>query len=148
MNLIKMKTLLFIALCLIGWTLTALADDIDDIVVIVNEKGPLINIAERDIKDIYLGEKRIVSDVRITPFEPKDNDIKERFLSSFIKMADKEYRIYWTKKVFQDGIQPPASLTSMEDIVEMVKREKGAIGYVNKKRIKDEKGVRIIKVIQ
>lgn len=118
----------------------------EEVVIIVNSKGPLVNMSHGEIKGIYLGEKRFEAGVRIIPVELKDS--KDRFLTSFMNTTSKDYRILWTKKIFQDGIQPPASMTSAEEVVEIVRRESGAIGYINKKDLKDDSGIKIIKTIK
>ena len=118
----------------------------DEVLVIVNSKGPLVNISDKDIRGIYQGEKRFEAGVKIIPVELKD--IKDQFLTSFMNTTSKDYRVLWTKKVFQDGIQPPASMTSADEVVEIVRQENGAIGYINKKDLKAESGIRIIKTIK
>ena len=118
----------------------------DEVLVIVNSKGPLVNISDKDIRGVYQGEKRFEAGVKIIPVEL--GGIKEQFLSSFMNTTSKNYRVLWTKKVFQDGMQPPALMSSAEKVVEIVRRENGAIGYINKKDLKGESGIKIIKTIK
>jgi len=118
----------------------------EEILIIVNNNGPLVNISDEDIKKVYKGEKRFEAGVKIIPVELEG--IKDQFLTSFIGTTSKDYRVHWTKKVFQDGIQPPATMPSIDDVVELVKMENGAIGYVGRKGFKDESNIKIIKTIK
>jgi len=118
----------------------------EEILIIVNNNGPLVNISDEDIKKVYKGEKRFEAGVKIIPVEL--DSVKEQFLSSFIGTTSKDYRVHWTKKVFQDGIQPPATMPSIDDVMELVKMENGAIGYVGRKGFKDESNIKIIKTIK
>ena len=87
----------------------------EEILIIVNNNGPLVNISDEDIKKIYKGEKRFEAGVKIIPVELEG--IKAQFLTSFMNTTSKDYRVHWTKKVFQDGIQPPATMPSIDDVV-------------------------------
>src|SRR3990167_8785701 len=114
--------------------------------VVVNVVGGVGFISDEDIKKVYKGEKRFEACVKIIPVEL--DSVKEQFLSSFIGTTSKDYRVHWTKKVFQDGIQPPATMPSIDDVMELVKMENGAIGYVGRKGFKDESNIKIIKSIK
>lgn len=116
------------------------------LIIVVNSNGPLVNMSDKEIKGIYQGERRFEAGVKIIPVEL--GDIKGQFLTSFMNTTSKDYRVHWTKKVFQDGIQPPALMTSAEEVVEIVRQESGAIGYISKKDLKDESGIKIIKIIK
>lgn len=119
-----------------------------EIAVIVNSSGPLIDAADRDITDIYLGDKRFEDGIKILPLLYPEGDVKEAFLKEAVKMTPKEYKLYWTKKVFQEGIPIPKAPATPLDIVNAVKSDKGGIGYLPKEMLKDLSGIKIIKTIK
>ena len=117
-----------------------------DFVIIVNPDGPLKNADASDIKEIYLGEKRFADSVKLVPINHVEGQIKNAFLKDVVGMDSKEYRLYWIKKVFQEGIPIPPSIGNVSAIINMVKIEKGAVAYVPEGAVLD-KQVGIIKFI-
>ena len=117
-----------------------------DFVIIVNPDGPLKNADASDIKEIYLGEKRFADSVKLVPINHVEGQMKNAFLKNVVGMDSKEYRLYWIKKVFQEGIPIPPSIGNVSAIINMVKIEKGAVAYVPE-GVADGKQVGIIKFI-
>ena len=118
-----------------------------EIAVIVNESGPLTQISEADIREIYLGNIRFIKGVAVTPLHYREGSIKDTFLSSIIDMNSREYRIYWTKKIFQEGGSIPVSQNSFGMIILTVKKDMAVIGYVPISELKETEGIKIIKKI-
>lgn len=117
-----------------------------DFVIIVNPDGPLKNADASDIKEIYLGEKRFVDSVKLVPINHVEGQMKNAFLKNVVGMDSKAYRLYWIKKVFQEGISIPPSMGNVSAIIDMVKTEKGAVAYVPEGAV-DDKQAGIIKII-
>ncbi len=82
------------------------------------------------IRDIYLGDKRFFGEVALVPISYGEGPLKDLFLKERVKMTPKEYKLHWLKKVFQEGLKIPRSIDSDFDIVEFVRREKGAVAYL------------------
>ncbi|MDO8445054.1 MAG: hypothetical protein Q7T53_02945 [Deltaproteobacteria bacterium] len=118
-----------------------------EIAVIVNASGPLVSVSEADIADIYLGEKRFQDDIKIVPLLYPEGAAKEAFLRETVRMTQKEYKLYWTKKIFQEGTPIPKTPASPADIINTVKETEGAIGFLPKEILKDLSGIKIIMVI-
>lgn len=149
MNFIKIRRLFFITIYIFGCVSISVAAFAGEVLVIANAKGPLTTISEREIKAIFLGEKRFAGDIQILPIVlEKDAAIRDQFLSAIMQMSIKEYRIHWTKKVFQDGIHPPASKDSTREVIDAVKQQPGAIGYINREVFGNEPEIRIVKTIK
>ena len=64
-----------------------------EIAVIVNASGPLVNVSEADIADIYLGEKRFQNGIKIAPLLYPEGAVKESFLRETVRMTQKEYKL-------------------------------------------------------
>lgn len=118
-----------------------------EIAVIVNATGPLINANKADVMEIYLGDKKFEGGVKITPLLYPEGDVKEAFLKEAVKMTQKEYKLHWTKKVFQEGTSIPKTLEYPGDIVKTVRNDKGGIGFLPKEILKDISGLKVIMVI-
>ncbi|OGP34691.1 MAG: hypothetical protein A2X87_07680 [Deltaproteobacteria bacterium GWC2_42_51] len=115
--------------------------------MIVNGAGPLTQISEADIREIYLGNIRFIKGVAVTPVHYTESSIKDTFLSLIIDMNSREYRIYWTKKIFQEGGSIPVSQNGFEMIILSVKKDIAVIGYVPMSELKETGGIKIIKKI-
>jgi ABC-type phosphate transport system substrate-binding protein len=118
-----------------------------EIVVIVNEAGPLVNLSAPNIRDIYLGEKSFEGGIKIAAINYSEGPVKNVFFTEVLKMTSKEYRLYWTKKLFQAGGTAPMVINNPKNILDTVRKTKGAIGYVAKEDLKDIKGIKIIEEI-
>jgi len=119
-----------------------------EIAVIVNETGPLTEISEADIREIYLGNIKFVKGMAVMPIHYKEGPVKDAFLSSMVGMNSKKYRLYWTKKVFQEGGSLPASQNSPQLITLLVRQNAGAIRYVTVSELDEVKGIKVITKIK
>ncbi|MBI1821544.1 MAG: hypothetical protein HY036_02235 [Nitrospirae bacterium] len=117
----------------------------EEIAIIVNETGPLVNLSEITIRDIYLGEKKFEGGVRIEAINYPEGPVKDAFFQAVLKMTSREFKLHWTKKLFGEGGELPLTETDPRDIIEAVKKKRGAIGYVMKGELRDSKGVKVIK---
>lgn len=126
--------------------LLLLARDIraEEIIVIVNESGPLAGISQAEISDIYLGNLRFFNGTKIVPINYREGEIKETFLSSITGMSSKDYRRYWITKSFQEGLSLPPSKASFEEIIASVGTIPSAIAYIPRSELKSAKGLRVI----
>ena len=120
----------------------------EEIAIIVNEQGPLTQISEAEIREIYLGNMKFAGGTAIVAVHYREGSVKDAFLSSIVKMNSREYRLYWTKKIFQEGGALPALQNSFQLIVSFVSKNKGAIGYVLRTELTDMKGIKVVATIQ
>lgn len=102
----------------------------EDFVVVVNSEGPLVAVEMDMVKDIFLGEKRFLGKVRLTPVNFSEGAIKDSFFSAILDMSSREYKLYWIKKAFQEGVALPKSYGDGEYIIDMVKKDKGIVAYL------------------
>ncbi|MBI5193372.1 MAG: hypothetical protein HZA08_08040 [Nitrospirae bacterium] len=119
-----------------------------DIAVIVNASGPLINASKSDVKDIYLGDKRYEGGIQIVPFLFPEGGIKEIFLKDMLIMTPKQFKVYWTRKMFQDGVPVPKTYVHPSDILNLVRNNKGGIGFLPKEAIDDLNALKVIMIIK
>ena len=141
-------TIIFLSSFVALGTIFAANLSAEEIAIIVNEEGPLTQISEAEIKEIYLGNIKFMGGVAIAPLHYREGSVKDAFLSSIVKMNSREYRLYWTKKIFQEGGALPAVQNSFQLIVSFVSKNKGAIGYVLRTELTDMKGIKVVATIQ
>jgi hypothetical protein len=97
-----------------------------DIYVITNTQ---VKISPEDIREIYLGDKEFSAGIRLVP---ADNlTVNAEFVVKALAMNPQRYNTLWVKKSFRDGLNPPVVKATDFDVLEFVKRTRGAVGYVS-----------------
>jgi ABC-type phosphate transport system substrate-binding protein len=121
---------------LIALTLLAQTAQAGEVVVITNAG---VNLTASEVRDVFLGDKQFAGSTKLTPVD--NSAVQENFLSKVLQISSTKYASTWTKKAFRDGLTAPAVKSSDAEVIEFVKRTKGAVGYVSS----SPSGVNIIK---
>lgn len=112
----------------LGWAGAAQAADI---AVIAHEAFPLDRISIPVLKEIYQGKKQFEGGVRIQPIDQQDSaPIKALFIKKVIGKELKVYKGYWLIRVFREGVVPPVQVEDSTAVIQKVRSNPGAIGYV------------------
>ena len=97
--------------------------------------GEIYVIAHADVKltadtirDIYIGEKQFSGSIRIIPID--NATAQTDFLGKVLKLELSRYDNLWVKKSFRDALNPPAVKYSDKEVIELVRKTSGAIGYI------------------
>jgi len=90
-----------------------------DIYVIAN---PHVKLSPEDVREIYLG-------VRLAPVD--NQAALAGFVVKALGMNPQRYSTLWVKKAFRDALTPPAVKATDFEVLEFVKRTRGAVGYVS-----------------
>jgi hypothetical protein len=81
-----------------------------------------------EVREVYLGDKEFSRGVRLIPV---DNQLAQaEFTVKALSMEAQRYSQLWVKKAFRDALTPPALLATDAEVMDFVKRNRGAIGYV------------------
>lgn len=96
-----------------------------DIYVIANSG---VKIGANEVRDIFLGEKQFAESVKLTPLD--NVSAQADFLAKVVKMEAGKYSTAWAKKGFREGLTAPAKKSGDAEVIELVKRTPGAVGYV------------------
>ena len=117
------------------------------IAVIANKNFPVSNLNESEIRKVFLKKKMFIKDKKVIPVNLKNNSqIRQLFQKYILKMDNEEYNLYWNEKYF-NGIKPPIVMSSQEAVIKFVKNIDNAIGYVELKKVKNRKDIKILKII-
>ena len=117
----------------------------DRIVIIASHSFPKDSLKPSQIKEIYLGKIEIIDNIRIQSLDQRDSSlIKKDFLEKFMDFSISDYKVYWIKKVFKEGVTPPTVKDSSEEVIRAIKEKKNYIGYVWEEEIKNIKDVKIL----
>lgn len=102
-----------------------------EIAVVVKKTFPADTLTLADLKEIYLGHKRILGRVRLTPLDQRgDQEINAVFLKRIMGLSRSQYLDHWLKLLYREGGRPPFIKKNSEDVLSTVEEITGAIGYV------------------
>lgn len=121
------KTLMTLAL-LLGATAAQA-----DIYVVVNTANPVAELSRKDVIDIFMGRKRAFpgGEYAMPLDQRRDGQVRERFYRALTGMSLSQVNGYWSRLVFTGQTMPPQPLTDDSDVREVVRKNAGAIGYLD-----------------
>jgi len=103
-----------------------------DIVVVVHPDNPLLQLAPQEVSDLYLGRIRATrsGDRLLILDQPRDSELRSRFFARLNGMSLRNVDAYWARLQFSGDSQPPRPLPDSYSIVNVVRLNRLAIGYV------------------
>ena len=119
-----------------------------DIYVVVNAANSLKPLSNKEAVDLFMGRTRTYpnGDYVLACDLPRDNPVRGAFYHALTGMSQAQLNSYWARLMFTGQVMPPQLLQSEQSVVEMVKRNPGAIGYVGQEP--QDKGLRVVMTIR
>lgn len=119
---------LFCGLCL---TIPSLARA--EIAVIVHRENPVQSLTARQVSDFYLGRARNIESGELLNIyeQPVDSTLREKFFHGLNGMNLKQLNAYWARLRFSGEVLPPVSLSDSLAVLNTVRRDRNALGYVD-----------------
>jgi ABC-type phosphate transport system substrate-binding protein len=140
MKTIKINILIIMILlaCSLGYS--------QDYKVIVNDANSITEINKDELSDIFLKKTSKWSDnKKIEPVNlDADSDIRQSFAKSIHKKSVNAINAYWQKKIFTGKGIPPIEKHSDSEVIEFIRENPGAIGYISANT--NTQGVKVVKV--
>ncbi len=104
----------------------------NSVIVVANKGSELTDIDMVRLKKIYLGKlKSLPSGEKIMPIDQKGKKIRDIFYKKVVGKPDNEIKAYWAKLIFTGRGNAPRQLQNDRDVIDLVKREQTAIGYIS-----------------
>ncbi len=102
------------------------------VAVIVNKSNATSNLSTADLKNIFTGDMtKFASGGNITIVTYKsDTDSRKKFYGALGKKFT-ECQAALLKRMMNDGLKPPVTFDSDDDVAAYVAKTPGAIGFVN-----------------
>lgn len=105
------------------------------VAVIANKSVPISNIDVSKLISIYnLNTKAWDNGAKIIVVNLKAGDSKDKFYLA-LKSTESDMRKVWLKKKLSDGTEVPVNVGSEDEMVNYVKSNPGAIGFVSKSKV-------------
>jgi len=116
--------------------LSALAQS-EDMVVVANPQSGIDTLSREEVINIYLGRYRqLSSGISAQPVDsPATHPDKARFYHLLVSKDLAEINAYWSRLIFSGRTTPPRAAKSEEELLNIVRKTPGAIGYVDRSKI-------------
>lgn len=119
-----------------------------DLIFLVSADTPVSWQTEDDIRNIYLGKKRVAGGFPVYPVDQSETEpIKLAFLEQVLHMTHVQYREQLLRRRFQDGAVTPRFVANSEETLKAVREAPGAIGYVYESEVGTMLGLKIVGTI-
>jgi phosphate transport system substrate-binding protein len=118
-----------------------------NVAIVVSPENPVSNLTLAELRKIYRGERQYwkASSPVVALMRSRGARERDVILRVVFQMTEEQYTHYWVAKVMRaEASDPPASLFSYGMVVEGVKGNPGAIGYVKFNDVRP--GVKVLRV--
>lgn len=137
-----MKSMLRLLTCnlLLWWCTSALAD----LVVIANPHSGIEKLSKDELVNLYMGRyRKLPSGVTVLPIDLGGRaGEKAHFYAMLVGKELPEINSYWARLMFSGQGSPPLQVESMDEVLDIVGSSKGAIGYIDRKKV--DKRVKLV----
>ncbi len=125
------------------------ADQSSAVAVIVGNTSVLEKLTKPEIIEIYSGKNvTITGNITPLPLDVNDPILRAYFYKSLIGMSLPRLNSYWARLMFSGQSTPPRILPNEMFVINMVKNNPSAIGFVWKKTADSSKSVKILIILQ
>ena len=135
---------MLLALLLAEWAPPARAD----VYVVVNANNPVPAMTRKDALNLFMGRINAFTEVDLAmPLDlPRDDAVRDHFYLLLTGMRPAQVNSYWSRLMFTGRTLPPKVVASEAALVEAVRRNPGAIGYLSQEP--SDRGVRVVLVLK
>lgn len=152
MKLIKfIHSFLWISLCALILAISATATltaGAEEVAVVVNLKNSIEKMTPEQVSDIFLGRHRTFpsGDPVLVLERERNSPLRKKFFQSLNGMSLRRLNAYWARLQFSGEVQPPPTLGNSRDILQAVRKNPNAIGYVDAAIVDDS--VRVVLILK
>jgi len=121
-----------IAAALAGTLLAADPACAQSFAVVVNERNPVTVISREELSGLFLKKVQWAGRLTAVPVDLRnDSPIRADFTTTIHRRPLDAITAYWRTKIFSDGVAPPPVKRSDAEVLNFVRANAGAIGYVS-----------------
>lgn len=136
----------FLACLLIqgGGTVVQGLQEPDQLVVVVSRDNPVQSLSKLQIEDIFLGKSAVFPDGRrAVPVDNAEGSVlRTRFYTEVLGRTAAQIRAHWSRLIFTGRGRPPRSVSSVEELLQIVAKDPQSIGYIERHLVTD--AVRVV----
>jgi ABC-type phosphate transport system substrate-binding protein len=119
--------------------LTALPLRAQEIVVIVNASNLTTELTHRQLVNLYMGRTQHYPDgmLALPVDQAPDSEARRIFYQTLVGKSVAEVNAYWAKLLFTGRASPPRSLEDAQTVLQVVRENRNAIGYIESRYVDD-----------
>ena len=119
-----------------------------DIYVVVNKENTIELLDKKEVVDLYMGRTAFFkTGSRVLAVDVAlGSRIRSDFYRELIHKSVAEVQAYWARLLFTGRATPPFQIETDAEVIEFVKDNASAIGYVSESALDD--GVKVVYVIR
>ena len=103
-------------------------------VVIVNKSNTVTTLTKKEVSDLFLKKTKWKDGSTATPVDLVSNSkIREQFTLEIHGKSISAIRSFWQQAAFSGTASAPPEKANDQEVIEFVKKNPGAIGYVSTK---------------
>ncbi len=108
-----------------------------DISIIVNSANPIRQMSVKQVSDLYLGRTRTFKggEYALVFDLARSAPLRERFYGALTGMTPQQVNAYWSRLMFTGQVLPPQAMPDDRAVLDLVRRNASAIGYVPAERV-------------
>jgi ABC-type phosphate transport system substrate-binding protein len=119
---------------LAAWLLAAGSAYAADLVVIANTGSGFDKLTRDEAVNIFMGRyKKLPSGITALPVD--ESSQKAAFYRMLVGKELAEIQSYWARLIFSGQSSPPRLMDDPNEVIETVSNNKGAIGYIDRKKV-------------
>lgn len=109
----------------------------EDIVVVVHPQSSVNRLSRTEVTNIFLGRfRQFSSGAAAQPVDlPSAHPAKARFYRLLVNKDLAEINSYWSRLVFSGRTAPPVEAKSYGDLLNIISKTPGAIGYIERSKL-------------
>lgn len=112
-----------------------------DIAVVVHPANPVQRLTSRQVAELYLGRARTFESGQyaVVIDHARDDPLRIQFFRDVSGMSLGQVTAYWSRLQFTGQVQPPQNVQGDTAVLEQVRRNPAAIGYVSAANLADSR---------
>lgn len=106
-------------------------------VIIVHPKNNLDALAPQAVQDIFLGRTRVFPNGKFALPIDQSSGLRADFYQKLTARPISQINAYWARIIFTGQASPPLQLPDDTAVLQTVRENEGAIGYVERSSVDD-----------
>lgn len=106
-----------------------------ELLVIGHVKNNIESLTAKQVQDIYMGRIRVLPNGKFALPIDQPSPLRAEFYEKLTGRPVEQINAYWARIMFTGQASPPQQLPSDEVVMQTVRENEGAIGYINKSTV-------------
>ncbi|MFZ2449261.1 MAG: hypothetical protein WAW36_01930 [Methylovulum miyakonense] len=117
-----------------------------DVAVIAHIKSNFSSLTAKQVQDIFMGRTRIFPNGKFALPIDQSSPLRAEFYEELTGRPVEQINAYWARIMFTGQASPPQRLPDDEAVLQTVRENEGAIGYIDKTRV--DGTIRVLLLVQ